>query len=168
MRVLLYNELDPAEIPNFTKLKTFLEADDFRSAEVKKVDALAKPRMRRTPVQYFAVTLALERTDPEIMKPGQRVRAILTLDVLDDVLVVPRQSVFEEDGKKIVYRRSGSDFEPVEVTLGPSALGRVVIEEGLEEGDAVALSDPTRAEEEKSREGGNGNGAGPPGVGGAR
>jgi hypothetical protein len=38
MKVLLYNELDPKKIPHFTKIKAFLEADDLRSAEVKKVD----------------------------------------------------------------------------------------------------------------------------------
>jgi multidrug efflux pump subunit AcrA (membrane-fusion protein) len=162
-------EADGGGLADGLPATVFLEAQPDRtfSAEIKKVDALAKPRMRGTPVQYFAVTLALERTDPEIMKPGQRVRAILTLDVMDDVLVVPRQSVFDEDGKKIVYRRNGSGFEPVEVTLGPSAPGRVVIEEGLEAGDVVALSDPTRTEEETSREKDNGNGSGPPGVGGA-
>ncbi|MBT8420279.1 MAG: hypothetical protein KJO08_05385, partial [Gammaproteobacteria bacterium] len=37
MKLLFYNELDPKKIPNFKKVKSFLEADDFRSAEVKKV-----------------------------------------------------------------------------------------------------------------------------------
>ncbi len=37
MKTLLYNELDSRKIPSFSKLKKYLEADDFRSAEVKKV-----------------------------------------------------------------------------------------------------------------------------------
>lgn len=37
MKVLLYNELNPKKIPSFSKMKRFLEADDFRSAEVKKI-----------------------------------------------------------------------------------------------------------------------------------
>jgi multidrug efflux pump subunit AcrA (membrane-fusion protein) len=95
------------------------------------------------PIQYFGVTLDLERTDPSVMKPGQRVRAILMLDELEDVLVVPRDAVFDDDDRKIVYRRANWSFEPVEVELGPSALGRVVIESGVEEGDVIALKDPT-------------------------
>jgi len=46
MKVLLYNELDPKKIPNFRKMQAFLEADDFRSAEVKKVgDNLYRARL---------------------------------------------------------------------------------------------------------------------------
>lgn len=119
-------------------------------ARVSKVDALAKPRVNWVPVQYFGVTLELARTEPEIMKPGQRVRTELMLDARKDAISIQREAVLEKDGKKIVYRRSGWGFEPVEVALGPSALGRVVIEKGLKEGDAVALSDPTRPAGERA------------------
>ena len=37
MHVLLYNQLHPQRIPNFQKMKRFLETGDFRSADVKKV-----------------------------------------------------------------------------------------------------------------------------------
>ena len=114
------------------------------AATVDAVDALAKPRVSWVPVQYFGVTLALERTDPGVMKPGQRVRAVLTLDGRKDAIAVPREAVFEKDGKKIVHRRSGWGFEPVEVVLGPVAIGRVVIDKGLSPGDVVALRDPER------------------------
>lgn len=109
---------------------------------VERVDALAKRRMRESPVQYFSVTLRLNRTDPERMKPGQRVRATLILEQVEDALVVPRQAVFERDGAKVVFRRNGDGFETVPVTLGAVGLGRVVVEAGLSEGDVVALADP--------------------------
>ncbi len=114
------------------------------AATVDAVDALAKPRVSWVPVQYFGVTLALERTDPGVMKPGQRVRAVLTLDGRKDAIAVPREAVFEKDGKKIVHRRSGWGFEPVEVVLGPAASGRVVIDKRLSPGDVVALRAPGR------------------------
>ena len=37
MKTLIYNELDPARIPNLAKVVGFLQADDFHSAEVKKL-----------------------------------------------------------------------------------------------------------------------------------
>jgi hypothetical protein len=122
-------------------------------ATVRRVDTLARPRVRGSPVQYFSLTLEIGRTDPSVMKPGQRVRSDLVMDATEGALVVPREAVFEKDGRKVVYRRSGSSFESVEIVLGPTALGRVVVAKGLEEGDEVALRDPTRpAEEEGSRE----------------
>jgi multidrug efflux pump subunit AcrA (membrane-fusion protein) len=112
-------------------------------AVVKSVSALAKPRAGWSPVQYFDVALTIEHTDPAVMKPGQRVQATLVLDDRKDVLTVPHGSVFERDGRKIVYRLNGWHFEPVEVTLGPTALGAAVVEKGIEEGDQIALRDPT-------------------------
>jgi multidrug efflux pump subunit AcrA (membrane-fusion protein) len=133
------------------------------AAKVVQADALAQRRKGDVPVQYFGVTLELERTDPEAMKPGQRVRAVLTADEHPDVISVPRHAIFEQDDDKVVYVLRDGAFEPVVVTLGAQGLGRVVVEQGLAAGDRVALRDPTRpavpADAEAAR------GAGP--VGGA-
>lgn len=113
-------------------------------ARIQRVDALAKPRIPGSPVQYFAVTLELARTDPRVMKPGQRVQATLLLDQSRNALLVPRQAVFDREGRSVVYRQGGHGFEPVEVKLGASTLGRVVVESGIAAGDRLALRDPTR------------------------
>jgi HlyD family secretion protein len=126
-------------------------------ARIARVDALAKPRLRGSPVQYFAVVLELAQTDPARMKPGARVRALLTLDEVPSALAVPRQAVCERDGRTVVYRRAsgslGSGWEPVPVTLGPSGMGRVVIAAGLRPGDTVALGDPERGPEGEGQPG---------------
>jgi HlyD family secretion protein len=113
-------------------------------ARIKRVDTLAKPRIPGSPVQYFAVTLELDRTDPQVMKPGQRVQATLLLDQRKDALMVPRQAVFDREGRSIVYRKGARGFEPVEVKLGASTMGRIVVESGVSKGDVLALRDPTR------------------------
>jgi HlyD family secretion protein len=112
------------------------------AGKIKRVDTLAKRPVRDVPVQYFGVTLELERTDPSWMKPGARVRAKLKLEDRS-ALVLPRQAVFEDRGHPMVYRWQSGAFAPVQVKLGPSSLGRTVIEEGLDEGDCIALVDPT-------------------------
>jgi len=65
---------------------------------------------------------------------------------------VPRQAVFEKEEKSVVYVRDSGDFKAVEVELGAAALGRVVIAEGLNDGDVVALRDPTRPLQEPDEE----------------
>jgi HlyD family secretion protein len=113
---------------------------------VRTVDALAKPRFRGVPVQYFSAVLSLDRTDEATMKPGQRVQAVIRVVDAADAVTVPRQAVVEKDGAKIVFRRGAwGRFVPVEVALGAAALGRVVVEKGLADGDVVALNDPTAA-----------------------
>lgn len=115
-------------------------------AKIKRVDTLAKPRVRGVPTQYFAVTLEFEKTDKTVMKPGARVHATIVLD-REDTLVVPRLAVFEDHGKTVVYRWDGARYDAVPVKLGASSPGRVVIAEGLNEGDRIALRNPTRAVE---------------------
>lgn len=112
--------------------------------KIKLVDKLAKPRDPGVPVQYFAVVLELDKTDRSVMKPGQRVRATLILDQ-SDALVVPRQAVVSKDGKNVVYKKTKSGFDPVEVELGAGTSGRVVVAKGLTAGDEIALRDPTRS-----------------------
>ncbi len=117
---------------------------------MKSVDALARPRLRNVPIQYFGAVLSLDAVDRARMKPGQRVAATLDLGGEDGVLVVPRQALFERGGGTVVFRLARGAFEPVPVTLGASALGRVAIASGLEEGDVVALVDPEAAPEPAS------------------
>ncbi|MDL2718739.1 MAG: efflux RND transporter periplasmic adaptor subunit [Acidobacteriota bacterium] len=127
------------------------DPDTVWPGRIERVDSVPKPRVKGVPVQYFGVTVVLDRVDALKMKPGQRVEASLALDAREDALAVPRQAVFERDGKKIVYRRKGRTFEPVEVALGPVALGTVVVEKGLASGDVVALRDPARSADDGPR-----------------
>jgi multidrug efflux pump subunit AcrA (membrane-fusion protein) len=112
-------------------------------AKVTTVEPLAKTRARQSPVKYFEATLALARTDPSFMKPGQKVRAVIRLEEAEGVLAIPRGAVFEKDGKRVVYRREGGRFSPVEITIGRQSISRVVLDSGLRAGDVIALRDPT-------------------------
>jgi len=56
MNILLYNELNPNIIPNFAKLTSYIEADDFKSADVKKVgDNLYRARLNITDRLLFSI-----------------------------------------------------------------------------------------------------------------
>jgi RND family efflux transporter MFP subunit len=122
-------------------------------ARVRRVEALAKPQVPGSPVQYFAVTLAFDQPPAPGLAPGQRLHATLELARVDDALVVPRQAVFDDGAGKRVFRLAAGGFEPVAVTLGPSGLGRVVIASGVSEGDELALVDPGRPEGGRASEG---------------
>src|SRR5439155_6430504 len=103
-----------------------------------KVEKLARPRFPRVPVQYFGATVSIDKTIAALMKPGARVRAVLDVESRAGAFSIPRQAIFEKQGTKLVYRRNGSKFEPVPIEIGSSTAGRVVVREGLEEGDEIA------------------------------
>jgi HlyD family secretion protein len=139
-------EADAAGLAIDQKATLFLEADSrtMFKGKIKSVDKVARPRIPRQPVQYFGVTVELERTDPRLMKPGARVRATLEIENQSNAFAIPRQALFEKEGKKLVYRKKNDAFEPVEVTIGSSSAGRVVVTKGLAKNDEIALEDPTR------------------------
>jgi HlyD family secretion protein len=157
-------EVDGSGLAENQPAEVVIEAHPDRvfAGKIRIVDKLARPRQHGSPVQYFGVAIALDRTERDVMKPGQRVRATLVLDQRD-ALVVPRQAIADRDGKPVVYRRSagpvdrraGAAFEPVAVELGPASSGRVVVAKGLAAGDVIALRDPTARDA-------NGSGSGAP------
>jgi HlyD family secretion protein len=169
-----------AEVPDLTKLeaKVFvLEADgaglkegqkarfaiegrpgEEYEAKVSRVEPLAKTRDWQSPVKYFETTLSLAK-DPGNLKPGQKVRAVVRLDEADGVLSIPRGALFEKDGKRVVYRRSGSGFEAVEVTTARQSISHLVVGSGLAAGDVIALRDPNAKRSQVST--GSGAPAGP-------
>ena len=77
-------------------------------ATVKRIEAVPKRRQSKSPTQYFGVMLTLEKTLPDIMKPGQRVSARLFLHE-EEALVAPRPALFDRDGHFIVYRLASGD-----------------------------------------------------------
>jgi RND family efflux transporter MFP subunit len=113
------------------------------TGKISQVDKLARPRFPRVPVQYFGATITLDHTDPSLMKPGARVRAVLDVEDRAGAFSIPRQAIFEKQGKKLVYRKHGGKFEPVTIEIGSSSAGRVVVTKGLAKGDEIALRDPT-------------------------
>ena len=142
-------EADAAGLAGEQKATVFLESDQRikYTGKVKTVDKVARPRIPRQPVQYFGVTVDLDRTDAKLMKPGARVRAILEVENQANAFAIPRQALFEKDGKRIVYVKKGDSFAPAEVTIGSSSAGRVVVTKGLAKGQEIALEDPTKRED---------------------
>jgi hypothetical protein len=145
---VLVLEADAGGLAVGQKAEVYLESrpGDAHPGKIRQVDTLARPRLRGSPLQYFGAVVAIEGGDPAAMKPGQRVRAVLTLAERQGAIVIPRQAVFGTPSARIVYRgKTWGGFDAREVKLGPAALGKVVVESGLRAGDVVALVDPTRA-----------------------
>ena len=60
---------------------------------------------------------------------------------IPNALRVPRQAVFEKNGKTFVYLRRGDRFERRDVKVTNSTESRAALT-GVEDGDVIALIDP--------------------------
>jgi multidrug resistance efflux pump len=119
-------------------------------AIVTAVAGLGRPDRNSGPLRQFEVTLELERPDARL-RPGTSVQVVVPGKKVDNVLQLPRQAIFEKDGKPIVFvRATGSTaFEGREIKILHRTESRVALD-GLPEGTEVALIDPNAAEKPKS------------------
>jgi multidrug efflux pump subunit AcrA (membrane-fusion protein) len=96
-----------------------------------------------TVTRLFDVTFTFEKPDPRL-KAGSSVRVVIEGREIPDALHVPRQAVFEKNGKTHVFVKSGERFEQREVKVEHLTESRAALA-GLAEGAEIALVDPTAA-----------------------
>ncbi len=93
-------------------------------------------------MRKFDISFQLERPDPRL-RPGFTTHLIINGDQVKNVLYLPRQALFEKNGKPIVYVRNGDNFEEHEVKVKEITESSVAIA-GLKEGTEVALVNPEK------------------------
>jgi multidrug efflux pump subunit AcrA (membrane-fusion protein) len=110
---------------------------------VKEIGATTGPPWDR----HFECVIAMDNPSPEL-RPGMSATIVVTTDQLRNVLWLPAQALFENDGRTFVYARSGGNFTAKDVVLQRRNETRVVVS-GLEEGQEVALANPLEKETKK-------------------
>jgi len=91
--------------------------------------------------RQFDITFQFDQPDPRL-KAGSSARVVIDDREIPSALHVPRQAVFQKNGKTHVFVRVGDRFEPREVKVAQRTESRAVVE-GLAEGTEIALVDPT-------------------------
>jgi HlyD family secretion protein len=109
-------------------------------------------------VRQFDIGLELATPDPA-MRAGSSLRVVIDGDEIKDATHVPRQAVFEKNGKNFVYLRIGDRFDRRDVKVVNRTESRAVVS-GLNEGDVIALVDPDLAASRSKSSGGPMAGAG--------
>ena len=93
--------------------------------------------------RLFDVIFQFESLDPQL-RAGASARVFIEGKEVANVLHVPRQAVFEKNGKNHLFVKVGDRFEPRDVKVVQRTEGRIAIE-GVDEGVEIALVDPTAA-----------------------
>jgi HlyD family secretion protein len=94
------------------------------------------------PVRMIDVSLSLDQ--PLLTaRPGLSATVVVNSDPLKNVLYLPRQAVFDQDGKSTVFVKTGAAFDrrPVKISARTDTL---VVVDDLPEATEVALADPER------------------------
>jgi hypothetical protein len=153
MQILIYNELDPKKIPGFAKLKKYLEVDDFKSADVKKVaDNLYRVKLNQRDRLLFSIykhenqcyALILEVIKNHAYEDSRFLRQVSQIDEdkippvekMDDsqhpalVYVSSRHPVFNLLDKIISFdeqQQSIYDLQPPLIVIGSAGSGKTAL-----------------------------------------
>jgi HlyD family secretion protein len=94
-------------------------------------------------VKRIPVVFSIETRDPRII-PDLTASAQVLLDAQKDVVIAPREGIWEEAAKFFAYVQRGTDavFTKREVETGASNSTQVAILAGLEPGERIALAKP--------------------------
>ena len=137
------NEVDIAKISKglSVEIKPDAFSDSIFSGTVNSVANLAINKEGSTKIKVFPVEILINETNKNLL-PGLTVSCRIVIDKIDDVLYIPLEALHMENGKHIVYKKTTGGYEKVEVEVGVSNSDFIIIQNGLEEKDKIALINP--------------------------
>jgi biotin carboxyl carrier protein len=97
----------------------------------------------------FDAAFRLDRPAP-VLRSGMTAALVASADPVKNALHLPRQALFEKEGKPVMYARRNGTFVPVEVKVLRLTESRVVVD-GISADEEVALSNPERSADSGSQ-----------------
>lgn len=85
-----------------------------------------------------------------LLRPGLLADVEIVVDKVANAIYVPNQAVFEKDGKPVVYVKSANVFEPRFIKPMKRSESVLIVAEGVQPGEVIALTDPTAKKNDKS------------------
>jgi len=93
------------------------------------------------PVRNFDLGLVLEDRDPRI-RPGMTATARIAADRLPNVTLIPAETIFQKDGRPVVYLVRGSKFDEVSIEITRRGREQAAVSSGVKPGDRLAIRRP--------------------------
>jgi len=97
--------------------------------------------------KVFEIMIEVNESD-STYRPGMTTSNEIITSTLDQVVMIPLEAIFSEEGQTFVYVQNGSLYKQ-EVRIGARNDEFAVIEEGIKENDEVYLTEPASAVEQE-------------------
>ena len=146
------NEVDISQVTKGLKVQIRPDAfsDSIFTGTVTTVANLAQNKDNNSKIKVFPIEIVIDQYNRNLL-PGLTVSCRIIVDEINDVCYVPLEALHVEGDKSYVFKKTVAGYDKVMVQTGPTNSDYVIIEEGLDEGDKVALVDPAIVEKEKEK-----------------
>lgn len=129
------------------ELRPHAHPDATLSGRITRVQPVANPIDRGSPIRYFELVVGLD--PPEVaLRPGGHVTGTIFVARENDALSVPNQALFHDGGRAAVLVVEEGELVEQAVQLGTRSLSRSVITAGLDAGAEIALARPAGVDAE--------------------
>lgn len=148
------NEVDIAKIQKGLKVEIKPDAfsDSVYSGIVNSVANLAINKEGSTKIKVFPVEINMNETSGKLL-PGLTVSCRIILGKVENALMIPIDAIRTEGDQSYVYKKTANGFQKVKVETSSSNSDFIIVTNGLEENNTVALSDPfIKEDKEKNTE----------------
>ncbi len=121
------------------------------------VERIAPQATIKNNLKGFAARIVLRNVDPRV-RPGMTANVKIPVASAENVTAVPLAAVFTEKNpdtaimERFVFVQQGENFEKRNVKVGVSDFFYAEIQEGLAEGDVIALELPKEEKEKKAHQ----------------
>jgi RND family efflux transporter MFP subunit len=111
-------------------------------AKIDRISVLARPDFSSwPPTRLFDLGLVLLDTDAKI-RPGMAAIARIPTDRVPDVVLVPTETIFQKDGRPVVYRLDDDMFEEAPIDVTRRGREMAIVKSGVNPGDHIATRRP--------------------------
>jgi HlyD family secretion protein len=158
------NEVDVSKVLPGQRVEIRPDAysDSIYTGKVEAVANLAQNLDYKSKIKIFPVQIRISGQSKTLL-PGLTVSCKIIVSEIPDVLIIPLESLFREQGMEYVYLKSGSGFKRQDIKTGGINSDFAIVTSGLNENDIIALSDPFLKDLEvmTKKENGNSKTSGP-------
>jgi HlyD family secretion protein len=107
------------------------------------ISALARVDFSNWPPQRnFNMIVQIEQMDARL-RPGMNTTVRVAVDRVADAVLIPARAIFEKEGRSVAYvQRSRGGWDERVVQIARRGQEQLVVREGVQPGERVALKDP--------------------------
>jgi HlyD family secretion protein len=156
-----------AELPDLTEMmsKTYINEIDISKVKVGQqveigIDAFPEKKftgkvievanigeqLQSSNAKVYEVRIVVNEFD-SILRPAMTTKNKILTNVVDSVLFIPIEAIFNNDSVAFVYKKNGGSVSKQQVIVGQSNENEIIVRAGLAEGEEVLLVPPEKSDD---------------------
>lgn len=141
------NEIDISKVKTGQEVQIGIDAFPQKKFTGKVIEvANIGEQLQNTNAKVYEVRIVVNEFD-SILRPAMTTKNKILTSVVDSVLFIPIEAIFNNDSIAFVYKKDGGSVTKTQVIVGQSNDNEIIIKAGLQEKEEILLVPPEKADE---------------------